>query len=142
MKIRLLVFGGRKYKNKHSLWHAMYNIVDGRKMSDVTVIHGAADGADEFAHQFCQRWTPWGLVEEPYPAKWRDLNVPGAVVRYRNGIAYNVLAGLQRNQQMLDVGKPTHAIGAPGGTGTADMRRRIEAAIKRGDDIQLTLLDQ
>ncbi len=37
--------------------------------------------------------------------------------------------------------KPTHALGTPGGTGTADMRRRIERACADGVDIKLTMLE-
>jgi hypothetical protein len=142
MKMRLLVCGGRKFTGRHRLWYEMNMLIDGYRMSDVTIIHGACPtGADQFAHEFYERWAQWGLLEEPYPAKWRDLNVPGAVIRHRNGVAYNFKAGFQRNQTMLDVGKPTHALVAPGGGGTADMRRRLEAAIEAGTKIELRTID-
>lgn len=37
-------------------------------------------------------------------------------------------AGPIRNQQMLDEGKPHLVVAFPGGTGTADMVRRAQAA--------------
>jgi hypothetical protein len=48
-----------------------------------------------------------------YPADWA-----------RHGNA----AGLVRNQQMLDDGKPDLAVAFPGGKGTADMVRRARKA--------------
>lgn len=51
-----------------------------------------------------------------------------AVIRYRNGDPYNAAAGASRNQKMLDLYQPQWAMAFPGGKGTADMVRRIEAA--------------
>jgi len=71
-----------------------------------------------------------GIPVDPYPARWEDVEAPGAVIRYRKGTGepYNVLAGHQRNQEMIDRGRPDGAVGFPGRGGTADMQRRCEAA--------------
>lgn len=148
--MRLLIFGGRNFVERHRLWHEIHNTLDGRRMNEVTIIHGAArvdakgenrTGADFFAHEFCETWKPWGLIEESYPAKWDDLTALGAVIRHRNGKPYNVMAGFTRNQEMIDVGKPTHALGTPGGNGTADMKKRLELAIKSGAQITLRMIE-
>lgn len=148
--MRLLVFGGRNFVERHRLWHEIHNVLDGRPMSDVTIIHGAArvdakgenrTGADFFAHEFCEMYKHLGLIEEPYPARWDDLTALGAVIRLRRGRPYNMMAGFARNQEMIDKGKPTHALATPGGGGTADMRCRLEFAIKHGAQIELRMIE-
>jgi hypothetical protein len=145
-EIRVLVFGGREYAYEAFVHEEIILVTDGVPFENVTIIHGDANrerriGADYFAHTFCDVWRHEGIIEKPYPAKWDDLDVPGAVIRTRaKGRRYNVVAGFQRNQQMLDDGKPTHARGFPGGNGTADMRERIELAIKHGAIINFMML--
>lgn len=85
------------------------------------LIHGDAEGADKMAADWAagQRGFPRPLA---FPALWYDLDVPGAVIkRNRRGQLYNVIAGPQRNQRMLDEGKPDLIVAFPGGTGTKDM---------------------
>jgi hypothetical protein len=145
--MRLLVFGGRTYPYKATVDHEILQITDGIPFRRLTIIHGDANrqkriGADYWAHEFCERWHPWGVTELAFPAQWEDFTHPDSVARERSdGTRYNVRAGFIRNQQMLDEGKPTHALGFPGGAGTADMRRRIETAIKRGARIDLRMID-
>jgi hypothetical protein len=145
--VRLLVFGGRTYPYKGHVHEYINRIIDGVPMDQVTIIHGDANrekrtGTDYWAHLFCEMWRSWGITELAFPAKWDDLDVAGAVLRERpSGRRYNVLAGFQRNQRMLDEGKPTHALGTPGGNGTADMRRRIELANKSGAGIALQMIE-
>lgn len=74
------------------------------------IIHGAANGADEWADYWAERNN---VPHRAYPADWR-----------RNGRA----AGPIRNQRMLDDGKPDLVIAFTGGRGTADMVRRARAA--------------
>ena len=62
------------------------------------------------------------------PADWSDLSHPGAVIRTSRYGQYDARAGHRRNQSMLDEAAPDYAIAFPGGTGTADMVRRIIAA--------------
>lgn len=141
--IRLLVFGGRNYQYPAFVDEGIIRITDGVPWHKVTIIHGKArTGTDAYAHDFCERWAGWGLIELSMPAAWDDVTAPGAVVRNRAGrTPYNVAAGFVRNQRMLDVGKPTHALGTAGGAGTADMRGRIEHANHNGAGIVLTMLD-
>jgi hypothetical protein len=146
--MRLLVFGGRTYPYKGTVDHEILQITDGVPFERLTIIHGDANrkkriGADYWAHEFCERWALWGVTELPYPAKWEDFSHPDSVERTRSdGVRYNVRAGFIRNQQMLDEGVPTHALGFPGGTGTADMCRRVKLAIERGAKITLRMIDR
>ena len=145
--IRLLVFGGRTYPYKGHVHEYINQIIDGVPLEEVTIIHGDANrqkriGTDYWAHLYCEMWRSSGIKELPFEAKWDDITVPGAVIVTRpDGRRFNILAGFQRNQEMLDVGKPTHALGTPGGRGTADMRRRIELANKNGAGIALRMIE-
>lgn len=113
---KLLVFGSRK-------WLAMKNIE--RELikypPGTTVIHGAAPGADNIGGDVARQL---GFVVRSYPAPWKTMGKG---------------AGPIRNQQMLDEEHP-HKDGSffdralcfhedPNlGTGSADMRRRLEKA--------------
>lgn len=146
MSIRILVFGGREYPHESFVHEGLYQLTDGIPFPEVTVIHGDCNrkrkkGADYWAHTFCELWRHEGIIELPFPAKWDDLTAPGAIIQEGRYGPYNLHAGFDRNQLMLDVGKPTHALGAPGGSGTADMRERIERAIRAGERIRLQLID-
>lgn len=80
---------------------------------DTVIIHGACPrGADAIAHRLANAR---GLVVETWPADWRR---------------YGAHAGIMRNQQMIDEGKPTdaHAFPLPWSRGTYDCMRRLRAA--------------
>jgi hypothetical protein len=146
MIIRLLVFGGRRYPLQGHVHEHILQMIDGVPMEQVAIIHGDANrekkiGADYWAHTFCELWRGWGLTEIRCPAAWDNTLVRNAVIRYRAGKPYNILAGFERNQRMLDDWKPTHALGTPGGNGTADMKERIELANKNGAGVQLRMIE-
>lgn len=144
--MRILVFGGRRYPYESFVHDEIIQLTDGVPLREVTVIHGDANreektGADYWAHTFCEQWRSWGLIEHRFPAAWDDTTAPGALIRTRQGKPYNVRAGFSRNQLQLDWGAPTHALGFPGGTGTADMLSRIKLAIERGAKIDLHVFE-
>ena len=104
--IVLLVCGGRDYADYAALAASLDRLraeIPIRK-----VIHGAAKGADSLAGRWAQER---GLPVQEYPAQWRV-----------NG-RYNNRAGLERNQRMLQQGRPDLVAVFPGGTGTAHMAR-------------------
>jgi len=122
--IRVVVFGGRDYKNKRRL----YEVLDILHwlFGFAVVIEGEAPGADTLARHWAE---DRGLEVDPYPADWSDIERPGAVVRTnRHGRKYDAAAGGVRNQRMLDQGLPDLAVAFPGGSGTADMKRRVKGA--------------
>jgi YspA, cpYpsA-related SLOG family len=129
--MRVLVCGGRNYNNRSYLF-AYMDVLLVRSFprgEPITVIHGAAPGADTLAGQWAKE-RGFGVLE--FPARWADISHPNAVIRVRkDGSKYDALAGHRRNQSMIDEGKPDLAVAFPGGTGTADMRQRVyDAGIK------------
>jgi hypothetical protein len=63
------------------------------------VVHGDAYGVDKIAAAWGKRK---GLIVTPFPAKWKDLSVPGAVMKVGKYGPYNVLAGFMRNRSMAE----------------------------------------
>lgn len=102
--MRVLVCGGRDYKNVERITAVLKHL-----HPSVTIIHGAAKGADTLAGGVA---ATQGLLVEAYPANWS---------------AYGMAAGAMRNQQMLDTGVDL-VIAFPGGKGTADMTTRARDA--------------
>jgi hypothetical protein len=100
--VRVLVCGGRAYKNRKRVYRLLKNLheIFG---DELVVIHGNASGADTLADDFCRENH---IKVDVYPAKWDE---------------YGKKAGVLRNQQMLVDGDPNCVIAFPGGTGTAHM---------------------
>lgn len=121
--MRVVVTGGRDYRDTARVFSALDQLHARRPIT--TLIEGEADGLDKRAKAWAQRR---GVVVEPHPAPWSDIDHPDAIVRRRrDGKLDDANAGPRRNQQMIDA-KPDFALVFPGGAGTADMRRRIVAA--------------
>ncbi len=107
---RILVTGGRDNSDWLTVDMALWKHL---KQGDV-VVHGAAYGIDSLCSQFV-RYNPDLFDEDPFPAEWKVDGV------------FNPNAGPERNQAMIDSGIQGALIFA-GGSGTADMTRRIKAA--------------
>ena len=102
--MRVIVCGGRDYANRTVVGGVLGMLRDG-----VTIVHGAASGADSLA---AVEAALLGFDVEAHPADWN---------------AYGKAAGPIRNQRMLDAGADL-VIAFPGGRGTADMVRRSREA--------------
>lgn len=106
---RLLVFGDRDWDDYEMILEEI------RKRNPDVVIEGEARGADKMARRAAEE--ELGIPFEPYPAEWH---------------IYGRSAGPIRNQQMLDEGKPTEAIGfhddLSNSKGTRDMWNRLKEA--------------
>lgn len=127
--IRLLVFGGRDFKDYRflgTLLDTLLTTVKGTGGQIIYLVEGEAPGADILA----KSWAEWRRIPVlPFKAKWDDLTAPDAVIKINKyGRKYNARAGFDRNQQMIDEGKPTLAVAFPGGNGTNDMVERCKKA--------------
>lgn len=89
--MRVLVCGSRDYANRERMFRLLNEILmEAAQMDEgVTLIHGAARGADSLADEWGHLASPVEI--ESYPADWD-----------RHGKR----AGYVRNQQMLDEGQP------------------------------------
>lgn len=105
---RFIVCGGRDYNDKEFLRSKLLILLETDWM--FILVHGACRGADVMAAE-------WGedvkVIVEPHPADWKK---------------YGNLAGMIRNQEMLDAGADG-VIAFAGGVGTAGM---IKLAIASG----------
>jgi hypothetical protein len=110
MPRRILITGGRDNYDWLTVERAIF---DRCRQNDI-IVHGAASGVDSLASQLV-RYNPDFFDEDPFPAEWKVDGV------------YNPNAGPERNQQMLDSGIQGALVFA-GGTGTADMVRKLNAA--------------
>lgn len=92
-----------RFRRTESDWYGNY-------LYDVTIITGAARGADRFGGD-------WAAIEhcllEEFPAAWEH---------------HGRAAGPIRNRQMLKEGKPDLVIAFPGGNGTANMVKQARQA--------------
>lgn len=123
--MRLVVTGGRKFNDMDLLHAGMCQISTMMGARIELVIHGNATGADKLA----DAWAMFqGIPRLPFAAKWTEIHIPGARIRWGKHGFYNALAGIWRNQEMIDEGKPTAYLAMPGGTGTADMIARCRTA--------------
>lgn len=119
--MRLLVCGGRTFRDKARLFHVLDQI-NGDGAPVRVVIEGESRGADQLAALWAsQRQLPI----EPYPissAEWAQ---------------YGLGAGPIRNRRMLIEGKPDCVVAFPGNNGTKDMVAQTKRAIKAGANIRL-----
>lgn len=105
---RVLVCGGRDFTDTAAA-AAVLGMVQAR-YGIAVVIEGEARGADTLARDWAQMCR---IPVEPYFAEWH---------------LFGHRAGPIRNERMLREGKPDLAIAFPGGSGTADMVRRLKQA--------------
>lgn len=111
----VLVCGGRGYTDRARVWSVLDRVA--ARVEVLAIRHGAARGADELAGEWARER---GIPEQRYPADW---------------LAHGKRAGPLRNAAMLaahDPAVPTSrvvcGVAFPGGAGTADMVRRMEAS--------------
>jgi len=108
--MKILVCGSRKFADYQLMRQVLADI---EERASITIIEGAAQGADLMA-----RWLAVSLGCEviEFPTQWNQ---------------YGKRAGIVRNQQMLDEGKPDRVIAFsmtyPLTPGTSDMVRRASA---------------
>lgn len=104
-----LICGGRHFNDRELFHRTMVGLLLERGRPG-KVVHGGGGKADEMGGCWAHNL---GIPVHREQAKW---NVHGRA------------AGPIRNQKMLDDHHPTLGIALPGGAGTADMVRRMQAA--------------
>lgn len=105
----VLVCGGRNFKNKGLVFHALDNL----PVNITKIVNGAASGADKLSTLWAKERN---IKYQEYPANWKK---------------WGRAAGIRRNAEMLALEKIDVVVAFPGGKGTADMVRRAkEAGVK------------
>jgi hypothetical protein len=106
--MKVLVCGGRDFDDYEKVKDVLSQLFPWPTL----IIEGGADGADNLANMWARSQK---IPVQQYKADWE---------KHGKG------AGMIRNKQMLDEGKPDFVVSFPGGRGTWDMTSRaIEAGI-------------
>ncbi|MGL4252945.1 MAG: hypothetical protein ACRCR2_02650, partial [Fusobacteriaceae bacterium] len=71
------------------------------------------------------------LQTKEFPADWQDMSEPCVVKYTRTGSAYNALAGMKRNTQMMEAACSLIAFWDGHSRGTKDMIDKMTKANKR-----------
>ena len=118
-EFKLIVAGGRTFSNPHLLQEVVTDFANSKgENTAVSIVTGMAKGADMFAYEFAKQNN---IVTHEFPADWNNIDVPNALVRYRNGKPYNTLAGINRNHVMGDFADGLIAFWDGQSRGTKDM---------------------
>lgn len=139
---RILITGSRVWTNAEMMERALFDAIAAAPCY-VTVVHGAARGADELAAALVATFDS-RVSCESWPADWdgpcRRACIPGHRRATKNGKSYCPAAGAYRNQQMIDAG--AHLVLAfplNESPGTRDCIRRAERAGIRVIDVPATV---
>jgi len=109
--MRVLVTGSRKWVDRDAIYSAMIAQWDKAGRGEITLVHGAAKGADTLAASVAYEL---GWTVEPYPADWDR---------------YGRAAGPIRNAEMVATGADVClAFPLANSRGTIDCMRRAKVA--------------
>ena len=121
----VVVFGSRNFKDREMFSACVEGFIrDNHFTPETTVfVSGLAEGPDKFIIDWAKE-QGWRWHE--CPADWKNIDVPGALVKPGPYGQYNARAGFTRNQEMANVS--THGLGFWNYTspGTKDMVDRCK----------------
>lgn len=133
--MRVLVCGSRSYEDRFPIHASLDALALGLPPGEkIIVINGFAAGVDRMADEWAsdhETGQPWRFAADW--ATCTDACPPGHHRTNRAGAIYCPLAGIRRNQRMLDEGRPELVLAFTDkpltrSKGTADMVRRARAA--------------
>lgn len=101
--MRILITGSRDWFDIDTIAFALQNVTEGVDVTDVTVVHGGARGADHAADVSAKRL---GFAVEEHPAQWDSCGSGCGPThwRYRLNKPYCPRAGYIRNAHMVSLG--------------------------------------
>lgn len=115
--MKVIIAGGRDMTSVSKV--ALAVELSGFQITEV--VCGMAWGADLAGKAWADRKM---LPVKEMPADWDNINVPGALIKYRKGKPYNARAGFARNQAMADYADALIALWDHVSPGTTDMIER------------------
>jgi hypothetical protein len=137
--MRILITGSRAWTDRTAIATGLTQAIRSRNprpaRHQVTIVHGAARGADTIAAEIA---AAWGCNVEDHPVTRADWDAPctpqcqpGHRRTRRDGTTYCPAAGTRRNQHMVDSGADL-CIGFPLSTGWSGTRDCMTRAVKAG----------
>jgi DNA polymerase III epsilon subunit-like protein len=116
----VIIAGSRNIKD----YELVKSIIEEAGFNITSVVSGCAHGVDTLG----ERWAEENNVPvKKFPANWSDVSTPNCVIKYnQKGLAYNALAGFNRNEQMSLNSQALILIHDGSSTGSLDMLRRAE----------------
>lgn len=120
--LRIMAAGSRSYNNYIELKTTIDGVLTALSVANNTkynpiIISGKAKGADTLGEKYANEC---GYAIEEYPAKWKDLEATPCKVEYNQYGAYNCLAGMNRNKDMVNVSDIVFMFHDGKSKGTAD----------------------
>lgn len=133
---RIMIAGSRTYNNYEELettingvMTALNAIVYTKSIKLVPIIiSGKAKGADTLGETYAKEH---GFKIEEYPAKWNDLEAQPCKIKYNSYGAYNCLAGLNRNKDMVKASNLVFMFHDGKSTGTKDDLKLVKQHNKK-----------
>lgn len=94
---RIIIAGGRDFNDYQLAEREFILCTDNLQSHQVQIVSGGAKGADTIGEALHVKYNTNLAV---FPAQWEVLGGVPCVIGYRNGKAYNKLAGINRNKLM------------------------------------------
>ena len=121
--MKVIIAGSRTFNDYQKLYDFCEKVL--ANQNDIEIVSGTADGADKLGEKYAKEK---GYKLSEFPAKWKDLDAKPCFVKYdKNKEPYNVLAGLNRNEEMAKYADSLIVFWDGKSTGSKNM---IESAMK------------
>jgi len=121
--MKVIIAGSRNFNDYGKLYDFCEKVL--ANQNDIEIVSGTAEGADKLGERYAKEK---GHRLTEFPAKWKDLEAKPCFVRYdKNKEPYNVLAGLNRNEEMAKYADALIVFWDGRSSGTKNM---IESAMK------------
>lgn len=98
--MKVIIAGTRTFDDYRRLERVCDNLLKNFNKNELIIVSGTAEGADTLGKAYGDAN---GIAVVEFPARWDDLNAPGAIIRVNKfGKKYNAKAGVDRNEEMAE----------------------------------------
>jgi len=121
--MKVIIAGSRNFNDYDKLKEFCEKVL--ANQNNIEIVSGTAEGADKLGERYAKEK---GYTLKEFPAKWKDLDAKPCFIRHdKNKEPYNVLAGLNRNEEMAKYADALIIFWDGKSTGSKNM---IESAMK------------